>query len=59
MADDRDKVQHDKVLHKNEEKPEVEAHSQLKAHEEGGSEDDGPDVEAHKVQHKVQHKVEL
>lgn len=62
MADDRDKVLHDKVLKKDDEQADVEAHKVIHGkvlhsqHEDG--EDDGPDVEAHKVQHKVQHKVE-
>ena len=57
MADDRDKVLKDKVLKKDEEQADVEAHKVLHTNDEG-KEDEGPDVEAHKVLHKVQHKVE-
>jgi hypothetical protein len=59
MADDRDKG---KVLKKDDDKAEVEAHkvlhSKVTNSQQEDAEDDGPDVEAHKVQHKVQHKVE-
>jgi hypothetical protein len=52
MADERDKV-----LKKDEEKADVEAHKVHHVHDEG-TEDEGPDVEAHKVHHKVHHKLE-
>jgi len=50
MTDEREKVE------KKTEEPDVEGHKVLKATDE--ADDEGPDVEAHKLHTKVEHKVE-